>query len=250
MSPAAAARVAGVAARGLPRSDGYFNLRRRIERFAEVAGQPLERRYESWASIFSPDAALGLLRPGAYADPRAAVVGSYERAGALPELDRLLYANFKTYLPDDLAVKMDRMSMANSLETRSPFLDTALIELVAGLPARRKIGLRRVKPVLRRACWDLLPPEIWNRPKHGFGAPVGHWLHGELGTLFEDEVLSDGARTADLLDGEAVRRLWSDHRARRAQHGNRLWAILTLERWLRQAAEPPALRPPAAAIAA
>jgi asparagine synthase (glutamine-hydrolysing) len=250
LTPEFAARGARLAARALPSSEGYFSLRRRIERFGELSGESLERRYEGWIAMFAPDAATALVRHRTATDPRAAMLDCYERARHLPELDRLLYANFKTYLPDDLAVKMDRMSMANSLETRSPFLDTAVIELLARLPARRKIGLRRVKPVLRRAFRDLLPAEVWDRPKHGFGVPVGQWLHGELGTLFEDEVLSPGARTADLLDRDAVSGLWREHRARDAQHGYRLWTILMLERWLRRASDPPSLRPPAAAIAA
>ena len=80
--------------------------------------------------------------------------------------------------------------MANSLETRSPFLDTALIEYLARVPAREKVGLRRVKPLLRRSFWPLLPKEIWNRRKHGFGVPMGRWFRGELRPVFEDEVLA------------------------------------------------------------
>ena len=107
---------------------------------------------------------------------------SYRRAASCPTLDRILYANFKTYLPDDLAVKMDRMSMANSLETRSPFLDTALIEYLARVPGREKVGLRRVKPLLRRSFWPLLPKQIWNRRKHGFGVPMGRWFRERAAT--------------------------------------------------------------------
>jgi asparagine synthase (glutamine-hydrolysing) len=143
-------------------------------------------------------------------------------------------------------VKMDRMSMAHSLEARSPFLDTALIEYLATLPAARKVGLRRLKPLLRRSLMPLLPKEIWNRRKHGFGVPVGRWFRdGELRTLFEDEVLASGARSAAMLDPAVVRRLWDEHQAGSVEHGMRLWSLLTFERWLRRLEAAP-LTPPRA----
>jgi asparagine synthase (glutamine-hydrolysing) len=173
------------------------------------------------------------------------MAAQYAQAPDLPVLDQILLANFKTYLPDDLAVKMDRMSMANSLEARSPFLDTALIEYLARLPARHKVGLRTLKPVLRQAFRPLLPEKIWRRKKHGFGVPMGAWFRGELGTLFEDEVLAPDARCRGLLDTGAVRGLYREHREGGREHGFRLWTVLTLERWLRSLERPPALEPPA-----
>jgi asparagine synthase (glutamine-hydrolysing) len=171
---------------------------------------------------------------------------AYDEAAGLPPLDRILFANFRTYLPDDLAVKMDRMSMAHSLETRSPFLDTALIEYVARLRARHKVGLRRLKPILRDAFRPTLPDGVWNRRKHGFGVPVGRWFRGELGDLFADEVLARDARSASFLRSETVRRLWEEHREGRREHGSRLWSLLTLERWLRQLEQPLGIEPPPA----
>src|SRR3954447_9059137 len=145
---------------------------------------------------------------------------AYERAADAPTLDQIMYANFVTYLPDDLAVKMDRMSMAHSLEARSPFLDTALIEYMASIPAARKVGLRRLKPLLRQALLPMLPKQIWNRRKHGFGVPVGLWFRqGELRTVFEDEVLAPGARSAEILDPVVVRRLWKEHQDGAGDHG-------------------------------
>jgi asparagine synthase (glutamine-hydrolysing) len=171
---------------------------------------------------------------------------AHERAAASLPLDRILYENFVTYLPDDLAVKMDRMSMAHSLEARSPFLDTALIEYLATIPAARKVGLRRVKPLLRRSLRPLLPDEIWNRKKQGFGVPMGAWFRtSELKTVFEDEVLAPGARSAAMLDPGVVRRLWDEHQGGAVEHGHRLWPILTLERWLRTSGSP-SLSPPRA----
>jgi asparagine synthase (glutamine-hydrolysing) len=222
----------------LPVNQGYYSLRRRLDRFTELAGMTPEQRYQSWVGVMGRDMLADMLTPlGDMAGVEGAersMDAAYERVSGAPTLDRILYANFVTYLPDDLAVKMDRMSMAHSLEARSPFLDTALIEYMARIPAARKVGLRRLKPLLRRSLMPLLPEEIWNRRKHGFGVPVGSWFRdGELRTLFEDEVLAPGARCADVLDPAAVRGMWEQHQGGLVEHGHRLWPILTLERWLR-----------------
>jgi asparagine synthase (glutamine-hydrolysing) len=201
---------------------------------------------ELLAEVLPPE----LIGSGARA-PEASMTECYERAAGLPMLDQVLYANFKTYLPDDLAVKMDRMSMAHSLETRSPFLDTALVEYVASIPAREKVGLRRLKPALRRALWPMLPPEIWNRRKHGFGVPMGQWLRaGDLRTIVEDELLSESSRCRDYLDCDILARMWREHQQGEVEHGFRFWTLLTLERWLRGLERPVELKPPTLAIAA
>ena len=168
----------------------------------------------------------------------------YAEAAALPELDRILYANLRTYLPDDLSVKVDRMTMAHSLEARSPFLDTALIAYVARIPARHKVGLRRLKPLLRRAFFPLLPEATWNRSKQGFGVPMNRWFREDLGVMFGDEVLGGDALTASYLDQGVLGRMLGEHRDGSADHGARLWTVLVLERFLRQAHEPVALQPP------
>jgi asparagine synthase (glutamine-hydrolysing) len=136
--------------------------------------------------------------------------------------------------------------MGSSLEARAPFLDRALIELMARVRARDKVGFSRPKPLLRRAFGELLPAEVWRRPKHGFGVPMDRWFRGELGELYADEVLSPSGRLAGVLEVAELRRLWDDHRARRADHGARLWTLLTLERWLRDLAGPSPLREPIA----
>jgi asparagine synthase (glutamine-hydrolysing) len=224
----------------LPRSSGYFSVRRRAERFLERVGQPAKDRYQSWIAVFSDELLHDLLPNGMPATTAASMQAQYERAAALPELDQILYANLGTYLPDDLHVKVDRMSMANSLEVRSPFLDTAVIELAARIPAARKVGWARPKPVLRRAFGPLLPEWVWRRRKHGFGVPMGAWFRGDLRELFEDSVLAPDARSAALLDPVTVRRLWSEHQNGSAEHGPRLWPLLCLERWLRDTERPPA----------
>jgi asparagine synthase (glutamine-hydrolysing) len=242
--PGPLARAARSVASRMPPDHSYHSPRDRALRLLADADRSLDERYHSWSAVTGEDLVRRLVKPDVLAAAAGPFAASVERrfaeASDLPPLDRILYVNFMTYLPDDLAVKMDRMSMANSLETRSPLLDTALIERLASVSARRKVGLRRLKPVLRRACWDLLPPEIFNRRKHGFGVPVGAWFRGELGVMFEDEVLAPDARSASLLQAEVVRELYAGQRAGTAEHGHRLWTILTLERWLRSLETPAA----------
>jgi asparagine synthase (glutamine-hydrolysing) len=232
--PPTLASAARFAVRQLPHSDGYHGLRRALERYFAGAELPTLDRYSTWVSVFDREllAELLLNEENLDAGP-ASLRAAYGRAGALDPLDQILYANFCTYLPDDLAVKMDRMSMAHSLEARSPFLDTALVEFMSRVPARQKVGVRRVKPLLRRSFAPLLPPEIWRRRKHGFGVPVGRWFRKELKELFQDEVLAPGARTRPFLDSHALGGLWSEHLLGHRDHGPRFWALLTLERWLR-----------------
>jgi asparagine synthase (glutamine-hydrolysing) len=227
----------------LPRDHGYFSVRRRAERFFADAELPLPRRYQGWISVTGREL-LHDLAPG-----DGALMDSMElchrRTAHLPMVDQILYANFRTYLPDDLAVKMDRMSMAHSLEARAPFLDTTLIERLARVPGAQKIGLRQLKPLLREAFAPLLPEAIWNRRKHGFGVPMGKWFREDLGEVLTDEVLAHDARTRDLLDRPTLERLWTAHRAGERDHGPQFWTILTLERWLRSLEHPQAAQPPA-----
>jgi asparagine synthase (glutamine-hydrolysing) len=239
----------------LPVDDGYYSMRRRLLRFTELADLSPEDRYQSWVGVMNRGLLEETLAPlgeaAGLADAERSAAAAYARAAGAPTLDRILYANFVTYLPGDLAVKMDRMSMAHSLEARSPFLDTALIEYLAAIPAARKVGLRRLKPLLRRALFPLLPAEIWNRKKHGFGVPVGKWFRdGELRTVFEDEVLAPGALSAEVLDPAVVRRLWEEHQGGAIEHGHRLWPILTFERWLRTLGSPRLAPPRADPVAA
>ncbi len=144
--------------------------------------------------------------------------------------------NFGTYLPYDLLVKTDRMSMAHALETRTPFLDTALIEYVAPLPDRYKLrGWPRptTKYILRRAFKDLLPPSILSRGKMGFGLPLGTWFRQDLRPYIEERILAPDARINELLRPEVVRTVFDEHLAGRADHEHQLWLLLTMELWLR-----------------
>jgi asparagine synthase (glutamine-hydrolysing) len=229
-----AAAGAVLSAMPAPGSDRHWLAR--AKRFAGPLGRPLEERIARWTSIFSDDLAT-LLRPEfratlAAVDPLRRVEGRDGTEGRSP-LARLLQANFASYLADDLLVKTDRCTMANSLEARSPFLDRELIEYVAGLPDDLKLRGRETKFILRRAFADLLPAEIAGRGKMGFGVPVGAWFRGGLRDYLRDTLLAADARYREMLDGAFVESLVARHLAGRDNLGPQLWTLVCFERWLR-----------------
>lgn len=232
----------------LPSSGSYHDPRKRLERFLGPAERPLVERYLDWVRVSDRGLVGSLLGTSEGAMGEASFLRAHEeaRAAGCGPVDALILANFCTYLPGDLAVKIDRASMGCSLETRAPFLDTTLVEFTARVSARHKVGFARPKPLLRRAFGDLLPGDVWRRPKHGFGVPIDRWFRGDLGTRYADEVLSGSGRLAAVLASSELRRLWSDHQAGRADHGPRLWTLLTMERWLRDLAGGKPLREPPA----
>jgi asparagine synthase (glutamine-hydrolysing) len=218
---------------------------RYAKRFAEAARLPLLERYLSWNSYFPSDLAA-LLRPelGPLCD-RGRILASFEReiGGASPHassLARLLQLNFKTYLLDDLLVKADRMSMAHGLEARSPFLDTALVEFGAALPDRLRMRWGRGKLLLRQAMRKILPPAILARGKMGFGAPLGAWFRSDLDTFVADRIVDPLSPLYEYLRPEPVAALVRRHMEARADLSPQIWALLTLESWLRQEKRPSA----------
>lgn len=225
-------------ARWLPNGHGYYNLRRRMERFLADSHSPVERRYTGWISTFDPPTLVDLLTPDLQAEASEerlyrSVTECFNETDGLPLLHRLLGLNFMTYLPDDLHVKMDRMTMANSLEGRSPFLDTAVVEFAASLPPDVKIRHGQLKYILRLAFRDMLPHQLLNRRKHGFGVPIGHWFRGPLRPYVEEMLLAPGARSGEYLQQRTIRRLFREHVRGVGDHGHRLWVVLNFELWLR-----------------
>jgi asparagine synthase (glutamine-hydrolysing) len=148
-------------------------------------------------------------------------------------LDRLLALNMRTYLVDDLLQKTDRMSMAHGLEVRSPFLDHRLIEFALRLPPSYRIRRLTLKRVLKAAVADLLPPEIRNRRKRGFGVPLDRWFRTDLRT-YTTSMLGTGARVRTHLEETALDRMLNEHERGQRDHGHVMWALLTLEVFLRR----------------
>jgi asparagine synthase (glutamine-hydrolysing) len=164
--------------------------------------------------------------------PYEAVQAQLEQSDAVGLLDRLLYADTKTYL-HELLMKQDQMSMAASIESRVPFLDHPLVEFAAKLPRRLKLRGFTTKYALRRAMRGVLPAEILNRPKMGFPVPIGSWLRGRYRPLLDEYVLGPRAVRRDLFNTEYLRRIVAEHGRGTENHSERLWALINLELWHR-----------------
>jgi asparagine synthase (glutamine-hydrolysing) len=154
-------------------------------------------------------------------------------AGAHP-LDRILDLNIRTYLLDDLLPKVDRMSMAHGLEVRSPFLDRELADFAFRLaPGARLRGLS-LKRVLRAAMADLLPREILQRPKRGFGVPIDRWFRQDLASYVREMLCTSRSRAREYLSAPVIDEIVREHQAGADNHGDPIWSLLTLEIFLRR----------------
>jgi asparagine synthase (glutamine-hydrolysing) len=169
-----------------------------------------------------------------HADPFAGFRAAYEACSSRDPLDRALYVDVKTYLVDDIMTKVDRMSMAVSLEAREPLLDHKLLEFAASVPTSLKLKNGRSKYLLRRLLERRIPRSIVDRPKHGFEAPIGAWLRGPLAPMVDSLLLDGRLRDRGIFDEGAVAALWREHRSRRQDHRHRLWSLVMLELWFRQ----------------
>ena len=212
-------------------------LFRRAKRFVEKGHLPFERR--EWRMMWSEASKSSLYRP-----EFASRVGNRDsldrRADAfadwrsLDPVTRLQLWDLTVYLPDDLMVKTDRMTMAHGLEARCPLLDHVLLEQCAGIPAGLRVRGAGTKRLFKRAVADLLPRSIISRPKQGFAVPVGQWIRTELNELAREILLSSESRERGHFRPETVAALLQAHEGGRADHGHKLWALICLELWYRQ----------------
>jgi asparagine synthase (glutamine-hydrolysing) len=148
-------------------------------------------------------------------------------------LDKLLYIDSKTYLPGDILTKVDRMSMAASLEARVPLLDHKLIEFVTRIPAALKLRGLETKHVFKRAVRDMVPAEILDRPKQGFGVPIEQWINHQLRGRIRETLGETRARERGYVEPRYVQTLLDEHERGRRDHSTQLWALFMLELWHR-----------------
>ena len=171
------------------------------------------------------------------ADPFAGFREAYDACPSRDPLDRALYVDVKTYLVDDILTKVDKMSMAVSLETRVPLLDHKLLEFAATVPTALKLKNGQSKYLLRRLLEKRVPTSIIDRPKHGFEAPIGDWLSGPLAPMVDSLLLDGRFRERGIFDDRAVSRLWREHRDGTIDHRHRLWSLVMLELGFREYAD-------------
>jgi asparagine synthase (glutamine-hydrolysing) len=167
-------------------------------------------------------------------DPFAAFREAYHACRSPHPLDRSMYVDTRTYMIDDVLTKVDRMSMAVSLEAREPLLDHRLLEFAARIPPSLKLRDGEGKYLLRRLLERKLPKQIARRKKSGFAAPIAQWLRGPLAPM-TNELLGDGRlRDRGLFNMREIGRLWQEHQAGSADHCHRVWQFIMLELWFRQ----------------
>jgi asparagine synthase (glutamine-hydrolysing) len=171
------------------------------------------------------------------ADPFAGFRLAYQSCPSNDPLDRALYVDVKTYLVDDIMTKVDRMSMAVSLEAREPLLDHRLLEFAATVPTALKLKDGRSKYLLRRLLERKVPASIVNRPKHGFEAPTGEWLRGPLAPMVDDLLFDGRLRSRGLFNEASLTTMWRAHRDGTEDHRHRLWSLVMLELWFRRFAD-------------
>ncbi len=156
------------------------------------------------------------------------------RSGSKDSLHRLLYLDSKTYLPGDILTKVDRMSMAVSLEARVPLLDHKLIEFVCTrIPSAMKMKGLETKHLFKRAVSDLVPAEILNRPKQGFGVPIEQWINQQLRERLHETLTEPRTQQRGYIEPRYVRTLLDEHERGRRDHATELWALFMLELWHR-----------------
>jgi asparagine synthase (glutamine-hydrolysing) len=230
-------RPIDLVARMVPASGTSGSVMSRGKRFLEALGEGRERRYIRWMSHFHPLLKAELcqadFQEAAGPDPSDILLRSYAASDAPDFVDATLDVDVNNYLPDDLLVKVDIATMAHGLEGRSPLLDHPLMEFAASLPSRFKMNGGIKKYILKEAVKPLLPKEIIERPKMGFGVPLEHWFRHELKELAHDVLLSDSLRQRGYFHERVIRRLLDEHtRGVRAWH-YQLWNLLMFESWHR-----------------
>jgi asparagine synthase (glutamine-hydrolysing) len=232
--PQWARSIASFTAKRLPvdRHSRLLNNMRLAKGFVASAELTADERYRSYVQILARDRVAGLLLgPSGAASDALAI--AFEMAGHEDDLNRLLAIDAETQLPDDLLMLTDRMSMAVSLECRVPLLDHRLVELAASIPSAVKVGNGELKGLMKRSLAELLPGDILNRRKRGFGAPMGAWLKCELAPLLRRLVAPEVLRARGLFRIDAVERLLNDHLANRIDGTDPLMALINLEIWSR-----------------
>ncbi len=231
-------RTVAALTRRLPAGWHHHAFYKRLAKAAELLAQVPERRYVRWFGLCTPEERHHLYTAAFRAtvggsDPEALFVEVFGQSDAEEWTDATLAADVQLYLADDLLVKMDRATMAHSLEARSPFLDHSLMEFVASLPAHFKLAGRNKKYLLKAALRGVLPDVVLDRPKMGFSAPIAHWFRNELREMAYDVLLTPTTLQRGYFRKQVMAQLLDEHCTGRQDHAETLWQLLVLELWHR-----------------
>jgi asparagine synthase (glutamine-hydrolysing) len=214
----------------LPVSDDKISFEYKLKRFLQGSLLSPEMAHVFWNGTFTEAQKCQFFR-FADADPLDTVL---KKMSGGPGLQRYLDFDQRYYLADDILYKVDRMSMAHSLEARPPFLDPRIVDFAARLPEKFKLNGSQSKYVLRRLMQDKLPPNVLRRPKIGFDIPVHDWFRSVLRPMLLDTLSEDAVRATGLFNWNAMEQLLSDHLGRKANLGYHLWGLMVLLLWMKQ----------------
>jgi asparagine synthase (glutamine-hydrolysing) len=208
-----------------------------LRRFLSHAEKTPAERHHIWFGMFNPTELDQLFSPD-WAGPKPASSEIYTPLDRVLEgaefdetVSQMLYLDFRLYLEDNLLVKVDRASMACSLELRTPFLDHRLIEFAEALPGKLKVNGFKLKYILKKAVERWLPKEIVYRQKRGFSVPIASWMRNELRPLVEETLQEDKLRRQGLFNVPFVRRLMTEHASGKADHRKTLWTLFSFQLW-------------------
>jgi asparagine synthase (glutamine-hydrolysing) len=215
----------------LPTSTENFSLDFKIKQFLRGLGHSAEIRNQTWLGSFSPDEQRGLLKNNTAIDNYTDIAAALKNCSATDAIDRLTYFYCKFYLQDDILTKVDRASMACSLEVRAPFLDYTFVEFANSIPTRFKLRGSTTKYILKKAMAAKLPADIVHRGKKGFGIPVAKWFRNEMRDMVSDIFSEARIRQQNIFNEREVTRLWTEHQSGRRDNRKPLWTLFMFQLW-------------------
>ena len=217
----------------LPVSHDNFSLDFKVKRFLRGAGYPSGIRNQVWLGSFTPGEQRALLEgDDSQVDRYEDILEAEARCPSSDPGERLIYQYCKFYLPEDILVKVDRASMACSLEARAPFLDYTFVEFVNSIPFNLKLKGGQTKFILKKAMRGKLPPDILERSKKGFGIPLAKWFRGELRDLLLDSLAESRLKQQGIFRAGEVARLVKEHLAGTKDNRKPLWTLFMFQQWM------------------
>ncbi|MEJ7863103.1 MAG: asparagine synthase (glutamine-hydrolyzing), partial [Pyrinomonadaceae bacterium] len=219
----------------LPVSTKNLSFDYKAKRFVAASKYDLVTRHHSWFGSFSIDQQNNLLTRDVLANTSSNIYRGAKDllkiTDAQNEIEQMQFLDMNFYLAEDILTKVDRASMAVSLEVRAPFLDPRVAEFAAGLPPEYKLKGNKGKYILKKAVADLLPKSILQRPKKGFGIPIAGWLKGRLNPLMHDLLAPERLKNQGLFNVGFVQKLIKEHEQNIASHHKQLWTLLVFQLW-------------------
>lgn len=231
-SLAVASRVAGG-------GSNYMSAGFKLRRYVRGMDYPEAIRHQVWIGSFPPAEQFKLLLPdfAGFIDDRSLYDESYQYTDDVKELNyinRVNYLYAKTYMTDDILTKVDRASMAVSLEVRAPFLDPEFIAFAASIPANLKLKGLSTKYIVKKAMSDKLPKNVLQKPKHGFAAPIGQWFRNDLKKLLSDVFEKEKIEKQGIFNFNRIDGILKSHLSNRIDYSREIWSLFVFQLWYRK----------------